>query len=49
MHNTQGYRVNDEGQLSEESWLGTGIDFRALAVDNQFSDVKHNQQPQIPF
>lgn len=27
MQNVQGYRVNGERHLSEESWLGTGIEF----------------------
>lgn len=44
----QNAHVNDERLLSEESWLGTGIDFRALAVDNQL-DTNHKQWPQIPF
>lgn len=39
--------MNGERHLSEESWLCTGIDFRALAVYN--CDVKHKQWPQIVF
>lgn len=41
MQNAQGYRVNDERHLSEESCLGTGID--------KLSDTNHKQGPQILF
>lgn len=44
----QNAHINDERLLSEESWSGTGIDFRALAVDNQLN-TNHKQWPQIPF
>lgn len=46
IQNAQGYGVNDGRRLSEKGWLGTGMDFRALAVHNQVH-TNHKQWPQI--